>query len=103
MFVGFCGTALTGLSNNSKGIDSYIVRIYKNEPQAYIRATDDDSGTMSSWFVMRSIGLSAANVGDPIYYLTASIFEQITLQWENKKSFTIKVKNYNKDTAIRKF
>ena len=84
-------------NDNSKGIDSYIGRIYKNEPQAYVRTMDDDSGTMSSWFVMRSIGLSPANIGAPIYYLTAPIFEQVTLQWENKKSFTIKVKNYNKD------
>ncbi|MCL6462663.1 glycoside hydrolase domain-containing protein [Flavobacterium xanthum] len=84
-------------NDNSKGIDSYIGRIYKNEPQAYVRTMDDDSGTMSSWFVMRSIGLSAANVGDPIYYLTAPIFKTVTFQWENKKFFTIEVKNYNKD------
>jgi putative alpha-1,2-mannosidase len=84
-------------NDNSKGIDSYIGRIYKNEPQAYVRTMDDDSGTMSSWFVMRSMGLSPANIGAPIYYLTAPIFKSVTVQWENKKSFTIKVKNYNKD------
>lgn len=84
-------------NDNSKGIDSYIGRIYKNEPQAFVRTMDDDSGTMSSWFVMRSIGLSPANIGAPIYYLTAPIFKSVTVQWENKKSFTIKVKNYNKD------
>jgi putative alpha-1,2-mannosidase len=84
-------------NDNSKGIDSYIGRIYKNEPQAYVRTMDDDSGTMSSWFVMRSIGLSPANIGAPIYYLTAPIFKSVTVQWESKKSFTIKVKNYNKD------
>jgi putative alpha-1,2-mannosidase len=36
---------------------------------------DDDSGTMSSWFVLRSMGLSPANIGDPIYYVTAPILE----------------------------
>lgn len=84
-------------NDNSKGIDSYIGRIYKNEPQAYIRTMDEDAGTMSSWFVMRSIGLSPANIGDPIYYLTAPIFKKVTLEWENKKSFSIEVKNYNRD------
>ncbi|TMM36010.1 glycoside hydrolase family 92 protein, partial [Colwellia ponticola] len=76
----------TYFNDNSKGIDSYIGRIYKNEPQAYVRTMDDDAGTMSSWFVMRSIGLSPANIGSPIYYLTAPIFESVQLNWENGKS-----------------
>jgi putative alpha-1,2-mannosidase len=84
-------------NDNSKGIDSYIGRIYKNEPQAYVRTMDDDSGTMSSWFVLRSMGLSPANIGDPIYYITAPIFRKVSLQLENKKTFTIQVKNYNKN------
>ncbi|MDG2433738.1 glycoside hydrolase domain-containing protein [Flavobacterium sp.] len=84
-------------NDNSKGIDSYIGRIYKNEPQAYVRTMDDDAGTMSSWFVLRSMGLSAANVGDPIYYVTAPIFRKVILQLEDKKTFTIEVTNYNKD------
>ena len=84
-------------NENSKGVDSYIGRIYKNEPQAYVRTMDDDAGTMSSWFVMRSIGLSPANIGSPIYYLTAPIFKTVKLNWENGKSFYIKVSNYNKD------
>ena len=84
-------------NDNSKGVDSYIGRIYKNEPQAYVRTMDDDAGTMSSWFVMRSIGLSPANIGSPIYYLTAPIFKNVDLNWENGKSFDIEVRNYNKD------
>lgn len=84
-------------NENSKGVNSYIGRIYKNEPQAYLRTMDDDAGTMSSWFVMRSIGLSPANIGSPIYYLTAPIFESVKLNWENGKLFHIKVSNYNKD------
>lgn len=84
-------------NDNSKGIDSYIGKIYNNKPQAYLRTMDDDAGTMSSWFVMRSIGLSPANIGSPIYYLTAPIFETVKLNWENGKSFNIEVRNYNKD------
>lgn len=87
----------TYFNENSKGIDSYIGRIYKNEPQAYVRTMDDDAGTMSSWFVMRSIGLSPANIGSPVYYITAPIFKSVKLNWENGKSFRIEVRNYNKD------
>jgi putative alpha-1,2-mannosidase len=46
---------------------------------------------------MRSIGLSPANIGNPIYYLTAPIFESVKLNGENGKSFHIEVPNYNKD------
>lgn len=81
----------------SKGIDPYIGRIYQNQPKAYLRTMDDDAGTMSSWFVMRSIGLSPANVGSPIYYLTAPVFRHVSLNWENGKTFSIEVPNYNKD------
>lgn len=84
-------------NNNSKGIDPYIGRIYKNKPKAYIRTMDDDMGTMSSWFVLRAMGLSPANVGEPIYYLTTPIFESVKINWSTGKSFSIKVSNYNKD------
>ena len=84
-------------NDNSKGIDPYIGRIYQNQPQAYLRTMDDDAGTMSSWFVMRSIGLSPANVGSPVYYLTAPAFRNIRLNWENGKTFSVEVINYNKD------
>ncbi|PKD20384.1 alpha-mannosidase [Salegentibacter salinarum] len=87
----------TYFNNNSKGIDSYIGKIYKNQPRAYLRTMDDDAGTMSSWFVMRSLGLSAANVGSPIYYLTAPIFREYTITYKNNKEFKVKVNNYNKD------
>ncbi|MDF0715386.1 glycoside hydrolase family 92 protein [Muricauda sp. 334s03] len=84
-------------NNNSKGIDPYIGRIYNNRPRAYLKTMDDDMGTMSSWFVLRAMGLSAANVGEPVYYLTAPIFKEVELKWSSNKSFKIQVVNYHKD------
>ncbi|WP_111307339.1 glycoside hydrolase domain-containing protein [Confluentibacter sediminis] len=84
-------------NDNSKGIDPYIGRIYKNQPKAYLRTMDDDAGTMSSWFVMRSIGLSPVNIGTPVYYITAPIFEKVSIDFPNGKKFEIEVKNYHKD------
>lgn len=84
-------------NNNSKGIDPYVGRIYQNQPKAYIRTMDDDAGTMSSWFVLRSMGLSSANIGTPIYYLTAPIFEKVSINFPNDKQFEIVVENYDKD------
>ena len=87
----------TYFNNNSKGIDPYIGRIYKNKPKAFLRTMDDDAGTMSSWFVMRSLGLSPANIGEPVYYLTAPIFKSIKIHLENSKALDIEVINYQKD------
>jgi putative alpha-1,2-mannosidase len=84
-------------NDNSKGIDPYIGKIYNNTPKAYLRTMDDDSGTMSSWFVMRSLGFSAANVGAPIYYLTAPIFKAVSINFPNNKRLKIEVINYHKD------
>tara|TARA_B100000949_G_scaffold44295_1_gene38004 strand:- start:7307 stop:9385 length:2079 start_codon:yes stop_codon:yes gene_type:complete len=84
-------------NDNSKGIDPYVGRIYQNKPKAYLRTMDDDAGTMSSWFVMRSLGLSPANIGDPVYYLTAPIFKEISINYPKGKAFKISVTNYNKD------
>jgi len=87
----------TYFNDNSKGIDPYVGRIYQNKPKAYLRTMDDDAGTMSSWFVLHSMGLSVANVGSPVYYLTAPIFKEVNLNLATGKNFKISVKNYNKD------
>ncbi len=87
----------TYFNDNSKGIDPYVGRIYQNKPKAYLRTMDDDAGTMSSWFVLHSMGLSVANVGSPVYYLTAPIFKEVNLNLATGKTFKISVRNYNKD------
>ena len=87
----------TYFNDNSKGIDPYVGRIYQNKPKAYLRTMDDDAGTMSSWFVLHSMGLSVANVGSPVYYLTAPIFKEVKLNLAPGKTFSISVKNYNKE------
>ena len=87
----------TYFNDNSKGIDPYVGRIYQNKPKAYLRTMDDDAGTMSSWFVLHGMGLSVANVGSPVYYLTAPIFKEVILNLATGKTFKISVRIYNKD------
>lgn len=67
-------------NDNSKGIDPFIGKIYKNQPQAFLRTMDDDLGTMSAWFVLRSLGLSSANVGSDKFYLNSPIFKKIIIR-----------------------
>ncbi|MDW7690642.1 glycoside hydrolase family 92 protein [Flammeovirgaceae bacterium SG7u.111] len=82
-------------NNNSRGTGSFVGRIYKNDPATYLRTMDDDAGTMSSWYVWASCGLFPACIGEPVYYLHAPLLEEVKFNWENGKSFLIKVKNYN--------
>ncbi|MEN7551305.1 glycoside hydrolase domain-containing protein [Rapidithrix thailandica] len=90
-------------NNNSRGTESYIGKIYKNQPEAYIRTMDDDAGTMSSWYVWASTGLFPACVGEAVYYLHAPLLEHVSIRWPKGNIFTIRVENYDPAHAyIRK-
>ncbi|WP_447640112.1 MULTISPECIES: glycoside hydrolase domain-containing protein [Chitinophagaceae] len=81
-------------NDNSRGIDPFVDRIYKNEPKAYVRTMDDDAGANSAWFVLASVGLYPACVGWPIYYLSVPLFPSININFANGKHLTIKVDNF---------
>lgn len=80
-------------NDNSRGIDPFIDRIYKNQPDAYIRTMDDDAGAMSGWYVFAACGFSPAAVGSPVYYLNVPLFPSVTFSWPAGKSFHIKTEN----------
>lgn len=81
-------------NDNSRGIDPFIDRIYKNEPKAFVRTMDDDAGAMSSWFVLTAIGLHQPLVGEPVYYLNVPLFPSVTLG-KGASAFTIQVRNFS--------
>lgn len=54
---------------------------------------DDDAGTMSSWFVMRSIGIFLVNIGTLVYYIKALIFKKVSIDFPTGKKFKTEVKN----------
>ena len=81
-------------NDNSRGIDPFVDRIYKNQPKAFIRTMDDDAGAMSAWYVLAATGISPAVVGWPIYYLNVPLFESVTLNPQSKSAFHISVSNF---------
>jgi len=82
-------------NDNSRGIDPFVDRIYKNQPEAFIRTMDDDAGALSAWYVFAACGFSPANVGSPIYYLNVPLFRSVTFNWPKGKPFQIKVENFD--------
>ncbi|MCB9479035.1 MAG: glycoside hydrolase family 92 protein [Deltaproteobacteria bacterium] len=57
-----------------------VGRIYQPIPEAYIREMDDDAGTMSAWFALAAMGLYPVTIGQPVYQLTAPIFERVAIE-----------------------
>ena len=82
-------------NDNSRGIGSYIGKIYKNEPQAYLRTMDDDAGAMSAWYIFTASGFSPACVGWPVYYLNVPLFPSLTYHLPKGKTFKIETKNFD--------
>jgi len=81
-------------NDNSRGIDPFIDRIYKNQPDAFIRTMDDDAGAMSAWYVFAACGFSPAAIGWPVYYLNVPLFPHVSFALPNGKTFQVNVDNY---------
>jgi len=82
-------------NDNSRGIGSFIGKIYKNEPQAYLRTMDDDAGAMSAWYIFTASGFSPACVGWPVYYLNVPLFPSLTYQLPKGKTLKIETENFD--------
>ncbi len=65
--------------------------LYNSGPDGF--CGDEDNGEMSSWYILSSIGIFPACVGDPNYTLTSPLFDQVTLHLANGKHFTINTTN----------
>ena len=74
--------------------------VYKTTPDGYLEEMDDDYGCMSAWYAMSSMGLYQICPGNPVYQLTAPIFEKVTIHLDPSvyqgKEFTIEAKNMSK-------
>lgn len=82
-------------NDNSRGIDPFVDRIYKNQPDAYIRTMDDDAGALSAWYVFAACGFSPACVGSPVYYMNVPLFKSVSFSWPKGKAFNIRVENFD--------
>ena len=82
-------------NDNSRGIGSYIGKIYRNQPKAYLRTMDDDAGAMSAWYIFAASGFSPACVGWPVYYLNVPLFPLLTYNLPEGKTFTIETENFD--------
>lgn len=73
-----------------------IRNTYLPQPKMFIPEMDDDAGTMSAWYVLASMGLYPALVGEPIYTITTPLFKEQRIQ-VGEGFFQIKAINQSKE------
>jgi len=66
-------------------------KIYNSSPDGF--PGDEDQGETSSWYVLSAIGLYAVCPGTDQYVIGSPVFNKVTLQLENGKSFTVEARN----------
>jgi putative alpha-1,2-mannosidase len=54
---------------------------------------DEDGGSMSSWYVLSSIGLYPQCPGRPIFDICSPVFEEVSINVGNGKTFVIEARN----------
>jgi predicted alpha-1,2-mannosidase len=64
--------------------------MYNSSPQGF--PGDEDNGEMSCWYLLSSIGIFPACVGDPNYTLTSPLFDQVVLHLPGNRQFVINTK-----------
>ena len=76
-------------------------RVFKNTPDGYLLEMDDDYGCMAAWYVLSSMGLYQVCPGQPVYQLTAPIFESVILRLDpnyyTATEFVIETKNLSEE------
>jgi predicted alpha-1,2-mannosidase len=66
---------------------------YTNEPDGLIG--NEDCGQMSAWYVLSAMGLYQVCPGSGEYVLGSPLFDEVTINLENGKQFTIKANRGN--------
>lgn len=58
---------------------------------------NEDMGSLSSWYVLSSLGFYSVTPGSPTYVIGSPLFGEATIQVAKNKTFTIKSLNNSKD------
>lgn len=79
----------------------YVGKVFKTTPEGYLKEMDDDAGTMSSWFVLSSIGLFPVCPGTPYFWIIPPLFDCVSISLPENRTFNIKIiRQTEKDNCI---
>jgi predicted alpha-1,2-mannosidase len=74
-----------------KLVDQILTTLYHNDPDGL--SGNEDCGQMSAWYLLNAMGFYQVSPGDPTYSIGRPLFDEITIQLENGKTFTIRAAN----------
>ena len=76
-------------------VHKICTEFYTNTPDGLIG--NEDCGQMSAWYVLSAMGFYPVCPGDGNYILGSPIFDEVKINLENGKTFTIHAKHNNKN------
>lgn len=72
-------------------VDRVLQTLYFDDPNGL--SGNEDCGEMSAWYVLNSMGFYSYCPGTPYYSIGRPLFDEVNIQLENGKIFTIRVTN----------
>ncbi|WP_430972644.1 GH92 family glycosyl hydrolase [Sunxiuqinia rutila] len=74
-----------------KRVRQVVEQLYRTGPGGL--CGNEDMGSLSSWYVLSSLGFYAVTPGSPTYVIGSPLFGEVRLKVENGKTFTVKAVN----------
>lgn len=71
--------------------DEIMRTLYFNNPNGL--AGNEDCGQMSAWYVLNAMGFYSFCPGDPVYSIGRPMFDKVSINLENGKTFTVIAQN----------
>ncbi len=68
-----------------------VEELYRSGPGGL--CGNEDMGSLSSWYVLSSMGIYAVTPGEPVYAIGSPLFGKATIDLGNGKTFTIETQN----------
>ena len=80
-------------------IDRVLKEQYRNAPDGYFTG-NEDCGQMSAWYILNAMGFYQVCPGKPVYSIGRPLFDKVTINLPEAKTFTIITKNNSKDNKL---
>ncbi|MCD4774310.1 MAG: GH92 family glycosyl hydrolase, partial [Bacteroidales bacterium] len=78
-----------------KIVRQILDELYTSNPDGY--CGNEDCGQMSAWYVLSAMGFYPVCPGDNTYVIGTPLFDKVTLNLENGKTFIIEAKNVSNE------
>ena len=83
-----------------KIVNQIMNELYTDQPDGL--CGNEDCGQMSAWYVMSAMGFFPVTPASGMFIIGVPLFEEMTLNFENGKKFTIKAKNLSHENKYIK-